>query len=282
MRFYDGSNGAAPIPIFNDIANCQLANISWVIPDLAWSDHPSFDGTKPALGPSWVADIVNAIGNSYQGGKCDYWGTYTGPSLSVEPTAVFVVWDDWGGFYDHVPPYEVLTGSQNGSSWNCPLPARNQWGCGYTYGFRVPFMVVSEFTGTKSGSQYSGYISGACGTAGTPPCPNLQNPYIHDFGSILAFTEHNFSLSIIDTVDKGYADNNALDNVSQYPSLRFFLALSRWATVRAHIRHAVGRFLPKLLRNNRRKPHGSRHGLTDGKKLNILRSRSRSADRRIY
>lgn len=73
-------------------------------------------------------------------------------------------------------------------------------------------MVVSEFTGTKSGSQYSGYISGACGTTGMPACPNLNYPYIHDFGSILAFTEQNFNLKIIDqSGDRGYADNNALD-----------------------------------------------------------------------
>ena len=162
------------------------------------------------LGPSWVADIVNAIGNSYanSGSKCDYWGTN---SSSAEPTAIFIVWDDWGGFDDHVAPYEVLTGSQQGSSWNCPSPATNQWGCGYTYGFRVPFMVVSEFTGTLSNGQYSGYISGACGTGTTPQCPNLQNPYVHDFGSILAFTEYNFSLAPRFIAQPLYADYNALD-----------------------------------------------------------------------
>ena len=208
MSFYSSRSNA---PIFTDISSCKLANISWVIPDVAWSDHPSFDRTNPAMGPSWVADIVNAIGNSYQGGKCDYWGTHTGPNLSVEPTAIFIVWDDWGGFYDHIAPTRYLTGSPNGQSWNCLPPATNNWGCGYTYGFRVPFMVVSEFTGTKSGSQYSGYISGACGTAVTPPCPNLQNPYIHDFGSILAFTEQNFNLQHIDLINNGYADYNALD-----------------------------------------------------------------------
>ncbi len=54
-------------------------------------------------------------------------------------------------------------------------------------------------------------FSGACGTAVTPPCPNLQNPYIHDFGSILAFTEQNFNLQHIDLINNGYADYNALD-----------------------------------------------------------------------
>lgn len=233
MVFYSTNNDA---PIFNDIASCNLANISWVIPDLAWSDHPFSNVTGPALGPGWVADIVNAIGNSYTNSnqKCDYWGTTQGSA--AEPTAIFIVWDDWGGFFDHVPPIRYLTGSPNGKGgWNCSAPATNNWGCGYTYGFRVPLLVVSEFTGTKSGSQYSGYISGECGTAGFPNCPN-QNPiYQHDFGSILNFSEYNFKLNIIDTVNRGYADNNALDDLppniplsdffSLYPSGRPFVQI---------------------------------------------------------
>src|SRR5271163_468515 len=65
------------------------------------------------------------------------------------------------------------------------------WGCGYTYGFRVPFLVVSAYTP-------AGYVSGACGTQNTPPCGPQSNvpPYQHDFGSILAFIEYNFRLPI--------------------------------------------------------------------------------------
>jgi phospholipase C len=48
---YDGA------PILDDIAKCNLAAISWVIPDEIWSDHPDFDNHEPALGPSWVADM---------------------------------------------------------------------------------------------------------------------------------------------------------------------------------------------------------------------------------
>jgi Phosphoesterase family len=224
MKFYSTMGDA---PIFQDITSCNLAKISWVIPDLAWSDHPFSNVTGAALGPSWVADIVNAIGNNYLGGRCDYWGTHSGSVLSVEPTAIFTVWDDWGGFYDHIQPYKVLTGSPSGSSWNCPAPATNNWGCGYTYGFRVPFMVVSEFTGTKSGANYTGYISGPCGIAGQPSCPNTTAKYQHDFGSILAFTEHNFGLSNVDqSGNNGYADYNApdwsADHITHVPLSDFF------------------------------------------------------------
>ena len=191
---YDGA------PILDDIADCGLQKISWVIPDTAWADHP-FPGavvSTPPLGPSWVGNIINAIGNSYQGGKCDYWGTHTNSGLSVEPTAIFVVWDDWGGFFDHVPPPAIYTGTAT----ECPTTEQpNGWGCGYVYGFRVPLIVVSEYTP-------AGYVSGAL------PNPGKTFPYVHDFGSILAFTEHNFNLNFIDqSGGNGYADRNALDNV---------------------------------------------------------------------
>jgi hypothetical protein len=70
-------------------------------------------------------------------------------------------------------------------------------------------MVVSEYTGApKKGGGYTGYVSGAC----TGNCPNLNPPFVHDFGSILAFTEYNFNLPFIDQAgDNGYADYNAPD-----------------------------------------------------------------------
>ncbi len=91
--------------ILTDIAQQKLPPVSWVIPGGAASDHPvANDGS----GPSWVASIVNAIGNS------SYWAD----------TAILITWDDWGGFYDHVAP----------SIYNS-----------YEYGFRVPLIVVSPY-----------------------------------------------------------------------------------------------------------------------------------------
>ena len=91
--------------IFNDISTGNLSSVSWVIPTGLASDHArGTDGT----GPSWVASVVNAIGNS------PYWNS----------TAIFVTWDDWGGWYDHVTP-----------------PVRGS----YELGFRVPLIVVSPY-----------------------------------------------------------------------------------------------------------------------------------------
>lgn len=92
--------------IFNDISSGALPAVSWVVPDAANSDHPGFGSDT---GPSWVAGVVNAIGNS------SYWGS----------TVVVILWDDWGGFYDPVAPPKL--DDQGGP------------------GFRVPMIVVSPY-----------------------------------------------------------------------------------------------------------------------------------------
>ena len=61
----------------SDITTGQLPQVSWVIPTAQASDHAR---TNNGSGPSWVASIVNAIGNS------SYW----------QDSAIFITWDDWG------------------------------------------------------------------------------------------------------------------------------------------------------------------------------------------
>jgi phospholipase C len=111
LRFgNDWQNVIIPqINILTDIASGQLPQMAWVIPDGRASDHAlQNDGS----GPSWVASIVNAIGNS------SYWSN----------TAIIVTWDDWGGWYDHVAP-KILNS--------------------YEYGFRVPLIIVSPYAKTR-------------------------------------------------------------------------------------------------------------------------------------
>jgi phospholipase C len=131
-----------PVDVLTDIAACNLRSVTWVIPSGQNSDHAN---VNDGGGPSWVASIVNAIGNST---ACDnnfgYWNN----------TAIFITWDDWGGWYDHEPP-PILQPPQGD----------------YQYGFRVPLIVASAYTP-------KGYVN------------NRQ----HDFGSILRFIEHNFGI----------------------------------------------------------------------------------------
>jgi phospholipase C len=103
-----------PAPILTDISSGQLPSVSWVIPAGQNSDHAG--ATANTGGPSWVASIVNAIGNS------QYWAN----------TAIIITWDDWGGWFDHVAPPKVVA---DGTSW----------GSGYIYGFRVPLIVISPY-----------------------------------------------------------------------------------------------------------------------------------------
>src|SRR5580693_3066907 len=68
-------NGHNPAPILTDITNNQLPAVSWVIAAGKNSDHAG--NQNDLRGPSWVASIVNAIGNS------SYWAN----------TAIIVTWD---------------------------------------------------------------------------------------------------------------------------------------------------------------------------------------------
>jgi phospholipase C len=84
--------------VLRDARRGDLPNITWVAPNAQNSDHPFPKentgrdiAVEGAYGPEWVASLVNAIGHS------PMWST----------TAIFVVWDDWGGWYDHVAPPQL-------------------------------------------------------------------------------------------------------------------------------------------------------------------------------
>jgi phospholipase C len=139
-----------PADVLTDIGACNLQSVIWVIPKGQNSDHPSPKGSTG--GPSWVSSIVNKIGQS----PCT--DTVNGKTLTYwQDTAIFITWDDWGGWYDHEPP-TLLSVPQEGQG-------------DYQYGFRVPLVVVSAYTP-------QGYID------------NLH----YDFGSILRFVEQNFGI----------------------------------------------------------------------------------------
>ena len=149
--------------VLTDIMGGKLAQVSWVIPNGPNSDHAG--STSTTGGPSWVASIVNAIGNS------SYWAH----------TAIIITWDDWGGWYDHVPPQKIIN---DGTSW----------GSGYVYGFRVPLIVVSPYARAS-------YISHTN----------------HDFGSILNLIEKTFGLGSLGYADAYADDLSDCFNFSQTP-----------------------------------------------------------------
>ena len=103
----DGRLGnVAPLQAFFAAARAgKLPAVSWVVPSQRVSEHPP--GLVSA-GEAYVTSLVNAV--------------MRGPNWSS--TAIFVTWDDWGGFYDHVVPPHV---DANG------------------YGLRVPGLVISPY-----------------------------------------------------------------------------------------------------------------------------------------
>jgi phospholipase C len=115
--------------ILGDITGCNLSSVSWVIPNGAWSDHAGSTGN---YGPSWIAALINAIG---QNPVCPAGTTDTGQTF-WKNTAIVLTWDDWGGWSDNQPA-ETLAGLPCTSS---------QCQADYQKGFRVPLVVVSAYT----------------------------------------------------------------------------------------------------------------------------------------
>jgi phospholipase C len=108
------SHFASRPQFFSDLAGGTLPNLSWIIPSGTTSDHPPADISQ---GEDFVASIVNSVE------KSSYWNS----------TAIFLTWDDYGGFYDHVPPPQIDP---------------------YGLSFRVPLIVISPWT-------RAGYVSHA-------------------------------------------------------------------------------------------------------------------------
>jgi phospholipase C len=72
----------------HDVDTGTLSAVTWITPTFENSDHAGFNA---AGGPAWVASLVNAVGES------QFW----------DSTAIFIIWDDWGGWFDPVAPIYV-------------------------------------------------------------------------------------------------------------------------------------------------------------------------------
>jgi phospholipase C len=90
---------------FEDAAGGRLPSVAWVVPSWRESEHP---GARVTVGEAWVTRLVNAV--------------MRGPDW--RSSAIFLAWDDWGGFYDHVAPPRVDA---------------------LGYGLRVPALVISPY-----------------------------------------------------------------------------------------------------------------------------------------
>jgi len=100
------NNLAEPSQFYQDIASNTLPEVVWIMPTSDQeSEHPPYD---VSLGERNVVSMINAVSTS------KHWNS----------TAIFLTWDESGGWYDHVPPPQVDR---------------------YGYGFRVPCLLISPF-----------------------------------------------------------------------------------------------------------------------------------------
>ena len=104
--------------IISDARAGRLANVSWLFSEFAVSGHPP---ASMCAAENWMVRVLNALMHGPQ------W----------ESTVVFVTWDEWGGFYDHVEP---------------PVLERETFGTAVRVGQRVPCTVVSPYA-------RAGYVS---------------------------------------------------------------------------------------------------------------------------
>jgi phospholipase C len=128
-----------PDTFLRDVRRGELPEVSWLIPPEPYNEHPGGEKSVCA-GENWTVQHVNALM------KSEYW----------ESTAIVIVWDDFGGFYDPVAP-----------------PVVDYMGLGP----RTPALIISPYT-VQGDSPDGGYVDHTA----------------YEFSSVLAFIEGLFDL----------------------------------------------------------------------------------------
>jgi phospholipase C len=129
----------SPDNFVQDVRNGEMPAVSWIIPPESYNEHPG-GGKSSCAGENWTVEQVNTIM------KSPYWRS----------TAIVVVWDDFGGFYDPVAPpqYDIMG-----------------------LGPRTPALIISPYT--ASGDNADG---------------GSVDSTTYEFSSVLAFIEQRFGL----------------------------------------------------------------------------------------
>jgi len=155
-----------------DAAAGNLPTVAWVYAPHDASEHPPDppDRSNPLIGNvthgmQWTVNQVNAV---VQGGL---W----------PQTAIFITWDDWGGWYDHATPPDVETWKADGTQ--------------FRYGSRVACLVLSPFA-------KQGYVSKT----------------VHSHVSLLRFCEAQFGLAALNTRDGNADDMSDCFDFTQRPA----------------------------------------------------------------
>jgi phospholipase C len=129
IRFSESWNNVVHAETFlSDVRRGRLPPVSWVIPPRGFNEHPG--GASVCMGENWTVRRVNALMRS------EFW----------KSLAIVIVWDDFGGFYDHVPPphYDIM-----GLGPRVPLIVISPWAKeGYVDSTTYEFSSVLKFIET--------------------------------------------------------------------------------------------------------------------------------------
>ena len=129
-----------------DVRHHRLPQVSWLNPPASYNEHPGA-GVSACAGENWTVQQVNAIM------KSPYW----------KHTAIVIVWDDFGGFYDHVaPPHYDIMG----------------------LGPRTPALIISPWT-----------------RRGSNPLGGRVDHTTYEFSSVLRFIEKTFGVHALGARD---------------------------------------------------------------------------------
>jgi phospholipase C len=161
----DWSKVQSPDRLLTDIQHHHLPQVSWVNPNASYNEHPG-GGVSVCAGENWTVQQVNAVMRS------SYW----------KNTAIVVVWDDFGGFYDHVsPPHYDIMG----------------------LGPRTPALIISPWT-----------------AAGGNPKGGKIDHHTYEFSSVLHFIEQVFGVPPMTKRDRTADPLSGAFDFSGQPNLR--------------------------------------------------------------
>ena len=172
-----GSPNIVPWTDFDsDAAAGKLPSVSWIYATSQFSEHPPHGKSTGAVvktGMQWTVDRVNAVG------KSSLWPN----------TVIFITWDDWGGWYDHVDAPLKDTWSGGG-----PSSGPSYTGTQFSYGPRVGCLVLSPYA-------RKGYISKA----------------FHSHASLVKFCETTYGLATLSQRDAAADDMADCFDFTQTP-----------------------------------------------------------------
>jgi phospholipase C len=127
-----------PADFAADVASGSLPSVSWIMPPLAECEHPA---APPEYGEYLVQQVLTTL--------------VSNPEVWAR-TVFFIVYDENGGFFDHVPPPTAPAGTDGEYLTGTLPPAAGGIAGPVGLGFRTPCLVVSPFS--RGGYRYSGAL----------------------------------------------------------------------------------------------------------------------------